>query len=121
MLAKMGPRRSKSKAIREYCLVCSGDSHKEVTLCHLFDCPLWPHRTGFHISSKIYTRRIQTAMKNYAREIHELSEMGVDIGNFVAGCCLSSFSGKDHVPPAPRQDPRKDKDGPTNVPFAPGN
>ena len=34
------------KAIRRHCLSCSGDSPKEVRLCVITDCPLYPYRLG---------------------------------------------------------------------------
>lgn len=34
------------KAIREKCLDCCCDSHKEVTLCQVKDCTLYPFRFG---------------------------------------------------------------------------
>ena len=34
------------KAIRKHCLSCSGESPKEVRLCVIKDCPLYPYRLG---------------------------------------------------------------------------
>jgi hypothetical protein len=34
------------KAIRLHCLDCSGGSTKEVRLCVISDCPLYPYRFG---------------------------------------------------------------------------
>ncbi len=34
------------KAIRQHCLACSGNERKEVDLCPIEDCPLWPYRFG---------------------------------------------------------------------------
>ena len=34
------------KAIRAKCLDCSGGHPKEVRLCPVTDCPLWPYRMG---------------------------------------------------------------------------
>lgn len=34
------------KAIRAKCLDCSGGSSKEVRLCPVTDCPLYPYRFG---------------------------------------------------------------------------
>lgn len=34
------------KAMRKYCLECSGDSYNEVKLCVIPDCPLYPYRLG---------------------------------------------------------------------------
>jgi hypothetical protein len=63
--------------------MCSGESPKEATICHLFDCPLWPHRLGASITSKAYKRRIEAAMKNHPEEMRALAEMGVDLAKFI--------------------------------------
>lgn len=34
------------RAIRQKCIDCCGGSYKEVELCHLEDCPLFPYRFG---------------------------------------------------------------------------
>jgi len=34
------------KAIRKKCLDCSGYSKKEVRLCPIVECPLYPYRMG---------------------------------------------------------------------------
>ena len=34
------------KAIRAYCLDCSGDSAHEVKLCPISECPLYKYRLG---------------------------------------------------------------------------
>lgn len=34
------------KAIRAMCVSCSGGSTHEPKYCQVFDCPLWPFRTG---------------------------------------------------------------------------
>lgn len=36
----------RSKAIRDYCLWCSGDSKSEVRKCISTSCPLWRFRMG---------------------------------------------------------------------------
>jgi len=73
---------TKQKAIHSYCLDCSGNSHKEVTLCHLFDCPLWEYRCGCHIKSSRYKTRIESAFKRYKEEFEILAEMGIEIARF---------------------------------------
>jgi hypothetical protein len=40
---KGGPRR-KRKAIRDYCVWCSGGNTKEPANCQSTSCPLWPFR-----------------------------------------------------------------------------
>ena len=37
---------SEHKAIRHKCLDCMGGSTREIRLCRLSDCPLWPYRFG---------------------------------------------------------------------------
>ena len=39
-------RQSPVKAIREKCLDCSGGQYKEVELCPIKSCPLYPFRMG---------------------------------------------------------------------------
>lgn len=74
---------TKQKAIAKYCKDCSGNSAKEVTLCILFDCPLWEYRCGYHISSNSYSPRIRNAFRNYESDVKELRTMGFTIGNFL--------------------------------------
>jgi hypothetical protein len=37
---------TRAKAIRAKCLDCSNHRFKEVRLCPVIDCPLWPYRHG---------------------------------------------------------------------------
>jgi hypothetical protein len=73
---------TKAKAIKKKCLECSG-SPKEVTLCHLFDCPLWPFRFGVSQKTKAYKERMKRAIANFAGELLELSAMDVDTSVFL--------------------------------------
>jgi len=73
------------EAIRKKCLDCSGGSSKEVTLCPIFDCPLWEWRTGSHIKSNIYKRRIKKALVRYRLDFDELRKEGFDIKHFLGG------------------------------------
>jgi hypothetical protein len=52
---------TRAKAIQAYCFECAGDSHKEVTLCVLKDCPLYPYRFGNSPKSKGYKERMKLA------------------------------------------------------------
>jgi hypothetical protein len=70
------------KTIRAKCLECSGDSPKEVTLCHQFDCPSWEYRFGYSIKTMRYKRRMEKAKKQFSKEFKELTNMGIDIRNF---------------------------------------
>lgn len=49
---------TRAKAIQKHCFDCAGGSAKEVTMCELTDCPLWPYRTGQSLESKVYLRRM---------------------------------------------------------------
>lgn len=40
------------KAIRQHCLSCSNASPKEVKLCVVPDCPLYPYRLGTNPNRK---------------------------------------------------------------------
>ena len=64
------------------CLDCAGESPKEVTLCHLFSCPLWSVRFGFPLKSNRYQQRMKRAESYYEDGIKELKEMGIKIEDF---------------------------------------
>ena len=66
---------NKSQAIKKYCLECSGNSPKEVTLCHLVDCPLWQFRFGYSIKDKRYKKRMEAAKKKYPEEYREMLQI----------------------------------------------
>ena len=66
---------NKSQAIRLYCLDHSGDSPKEVTLCHLVDCMLYPFRFGYSNKDKRYEKRMKTAERNYPEEYKEVQRL----------------------------------------------
>lgn len=75
---------TKAKAIKEFCYTCAGDNTKEVTLCTVFDCPLWEYRTGSHVSSVAYQRRIEAAFKNWANDFKNMSREGANLAVFRA-------------------------------------
>jgi len=60
----MEGKMNKSEVIRMKCLDCNG-SAKEVTLCPVIDCPLWPYRFGYSFRDKRYAKRIMLAKQNY--------------------------------------------------------
>ena len=66
---------NKARAIKLNCLDCSGDSPKEVTLCHIVECPLWPFRFGYSTKDKRYKKRMESAKRNYPKEYQEISEL----------------------------------------------
>jgi len=59
---------SRVKAVRLKCLDCAG-SPKEVTLCHIFDCPLWSYRFGGHYKTNASLKRIAIAKNEYFNNI----------------------------------------------------
>jgi hypothetical protein len=65
---------NKAQAIRDKCFGCSGESHKEVTLCHVVHCPLWPHRFGYSYWDKRFLKRIESAKRKYPRDYAEMAE-----------------------------------------------
>jgi hypothetical protein len=69
---------SKAQAIRQHCLECSGDSAKEVTLCLITDCALYPYRFGCGPDTKSYRDRERTAKQNYPEEWKEVEQLRRD-------------------------------------------
>ena len=62
---------NKSRIVWFKCLDCSGDSPKNVTLCSIVDCSLWPYRFGYSVKDKRFVGRMQTVARNYPREYQE--------------------------------------------------
>lgn len=67
---------NKSKAIRLYCMDCAGESTKEVTLCHITDCPLWPFRMGNKPTTLAYKKRMENARRQYPEDYAEVEKLG---------------------------------------------
>jgi hypothetical protein len=65
---------TRAMAIKRHCHDCGGESPKEVTLCHIVDCLLWPYRFGHTIKDKRFKERMQRAMVNYPEEFAEVQE-----------------------------------------------
>jgi hypothetical protein len=65
----VGHKMTASKSIRLKCLDCSGESPKEVTLCHITDCALWPRRMG---TSAVATKRFKD-MKERSPEDYKIA------------------------------------------------
>jgi len=74
---------NKSQAIRLKCLECAGDSHKEVTLCHLVDCPLWTFRFGYSMKDKRYKRRMKIAKEKYRVELKDIAKIDKKASNLL--------------------------------------
>lgn len=45
------------KAIRQYCIACSGWNRAEVAKCELDDCTLYPYRMGHRPTTKPKTEK----------------------------------------------------------------
>ncbi len=58
------------KAIRKYCIECSGYQLKEIRDCTCTECPLYPYRMGTRPSQDT----IDTLKKNYQKN-HELAKV----------------------------------------------
>ena len=63
---------NRSQAIKAHCLECSGDSAKEVTLCVMFDCPLYPYRFGNSPGCRAYKRRMDNLKQRWPKDWEEL-------------------------------------------------
>ncbi len=86
---------NKLKCIHDYCYECAGDSWKEVTLCHLKDCPLWEYRTGQHISTKVYKERMRISFESCAEEFAEIkASVGLEQADFLTAGPNSTRKGK---------------------------
>lgn len=73
---------NKPLAIKTYCFECAGGSNKEVTLCVVFDCPLWEWRFGYPMKSKRFWQRMKTATVNYREDMAETHRGTIDIRPF---------------------------------------
>ena len=72
----------KSKSIWRKCLDCGSGSPKEVTLCPVSDCSLWPFRFGYSIKDKRYFERMRNAEKQYPREYQKfIKSLSEDVKN----------------------------------------
>jgi len=89
-IARTKGRISLPKRIAMKCLDCAG-SPKEVTLCHLFSCPLWGVRFGYPMKSKKYTERMKNAERQFAEDFEELKKMGTNIADFYKEHSISIF------------------------------
>jgi hypothetical protein len=66
---------SKANAIKNKCLDCCCDSPKEVSLCQIVDCPLWPYRFGYSIRDKRYRIRMEAARRKYPDDYQEMLKL----------------------------------------------
>lgn len=68
---------NKANSIKQKCLECVG-SPKEVSLCHVVDCPLWLHRFGYSAGNKKFRKRIEVARDRYPEEFAEVRSLVLD-------------------------------------------
>lgn len=64
------------KAIRDWCLECSGGSHESVKMCSSTDCPLYPFRQGrnpYRTARKLTDEQRAAAAANLAHARKALS------------------------------------------------
>ena len=64
---------SRAQAIKQNCMDCSGGIPKEVTLCPIVNCPLWPFRFGYSVKDKRFRRRMEAAKRKYPDEYQEMA------------------------------------------------
>ena len=75
-------RLTQLKAIGKKCLIDCACSPKEVSLCHQFDCPLWPYRFGCTPESDIFRKRTERIKKDFQKELKDIEEMGISTSFF---------------------------------------
>lgn len=88
-----------TKAIGEFCAECAGTVY-DVPLCHIDDCPLWPHRLGCRPGNKKYAQRVRRAWETKPDAAKELTTMGKT---------LADLLGKWHVAHAPRENAKRSR------------
>lgn len=74
---------TRAKAIKLYCVECSGDSPQEVTMCPSGNCFLYPFRFGNGPNSAAYKKRMAGAISRYPEEWAEIVKDCPDAGKFL--------------------------------------
>jgi hypothetical protein len=87
------------KAIKAKCLDCAADESLEVKFCVVFDCPLWPYRTGVNVETKAYKRAMELAWGCHPQIVREIERGRIDKAHFfpatiAPGASLQIFGGK---------------------------
>jgi hypothetical protein len=70
-IIKRWKRLSRPRAVKEYCVECSGGTPQEVTICGLVDCPLWGFRFGGSPDSPSFKRRMSDAKERKPEEFKD--------------------------------------------------
>jgi hypothetical protein len=65
---------TKQRAIRKFCLACSGESVKDVALCTDPKCVLWPWRLGYGPKSLQSRRAMESIRDRYPQDVADLLE-----------------------------------------------
>ena len=68
---------NRAQAVRKFCLDCAGNS-KEVTLCHIFGCPLWEYRMSGSIKGKVFRERMDSIKKRWPGEYAYNKQIFID-------------------------------------------
>lgn len=76
MCGEAQSREELARAIRRYCLQCSGESKKLVEGCHLNQCPLWPYRSRAALGGQAAGRRRTEAAGQISFTMLETTEGG---------------------------------------------
>ena len=71
------------QAIKDNCVDCMGGEKREVPLCQLMDCPLWPYRLGCRMSSPRYHERVNTAWVSRREQRKEVTAMGKTLADYL--------------------------------------
>lgn len=68
---------NRAQAVRNHCFDCAGNS-KEVTLCQIFDCPLWEYRMSGSIKGKVFRDRMEGIKKHWPGEYTYNKQIFID-------------------------------------------
>lgn len=111
----------RSKAILKKCLECSGDTSKEVTLCHIFDCPLWQFRFGNSLFvnkggkisvNKVFDARMESIKERWPEEFELIKKVAPEylqnIREKKFKAYLATFLQKKSPRPIPLHSPNPD-------------
>jgi hypothetical protein len=61
-----------AEAIKKKCLHCGAGTYKEVVLCPVRRCSLYPYRFGFEPGSKRYLQKLKMAKRKWPTEFREV-------------------------------------------------
>ncbi len=69
---------TKQKAIKAFCIDCTGGQFKERILCTGLTCPLWEYRLGMGTRSSRYKAIIDDFIAKNPKDIAELKDYGMN-------------------------------------------